>query len=295
MKLSLVIGMGIGQLYKEVLTNLGHEVITVDVHPDKRADYTSLKEALASFTDFDTVHICTPNFTHQDIAEQVAPQAGIVFVEKPGFKTAEDWADVVKRFPDTKFMMVKNNMWRDNVKDLRVVADGSDKIILNWINMDRVPNPGTWFTTKELAYGGVSKDLMPHLLSLMAVMDPDYKDAKVEMVTEKQEWELADLTRSDYGTVNAEGTYDVDDFYQLEYTLNGRTWILTSDWRSMQTNEQNIKFSINEDYQVVSSLGFCPNEAYQNMIADAIGQIENDKFWEDQYNVDIWIHEQINL
>jgi len=30
---SLIVGMGIGQLYKSVLTELGHEVITVDQNP----------------------------------------------------------------------------------------------------------------------------------------------------------------------------------------------------------------------------------------------------------------------
>ena len=35
MKTSLVVGMGIGNLYATVLTNLGHGVVTVDSDPAK--------------------------------------------------------------------------------------------------------------------------------------------------------------------------------------------------------------------------------------------------------------------
>ena len=38
---SLVIGMGIGNLYHEVLTNLGYEIVTVDQDATKNADFTN--------------------------------------------------------------------------------------------------------------------------------------------------------------------------------------------------------------------------------------------------------------
>ena len=38
---SLVVGMGIGQLYKAVLLELGHTVFTVDYDINKDADYVS--------------------------------------------------------------------------------------------------------------------------------------------------------------------------------------------------------------------------------------------------------------
>ena len=63
-KRSLIIGMGIGQLYKDVLTKLGHEVVTVDLDPTK-ADFTDIKLAISKHSWFETAHICTPNFTHK--------------------------------------------------------------------------------------------------------------------------------------------------------------------------------------------------------------------------------------
>ena len=44
---SLVIGMGIGQLYKKVLKELGHEVVTVDSDIAKGADFPDIKSAVS--------------------------------------------------------------------------------------------------------------------------------------------------------------------------------------------------------------------------------------------------------
>ena len=54
--------------------------------------------------------------------------------------------------------MVKNNQFRHNIDEMTNMARTSRVVDINWCNKNRVPNPGTWFTTKELAYGGVSRD-----------------------------------------------------------------------------------------------------------------------------------------
>ena len=40
-------------------------------------------------------------------------------------------------------------------------------------------------------------------------------------------------------------------------------------------------------------LGWCPEEAYHNMIVDAMENIGNPEFWLKQYAIDTWIHERI--
>ena len=75
---SLIIGMGIGQLYKTVLTNLGAEVITVDSDISKGADFPDSMSAILARGPFDTAHICTPNFTHFTIATKIAHDCRIV-------------------------------------------------------------------------------------------------------------------------------------------------------------------------------------------------------------------------
>ena len=54
---SLVVGLSFGQLYKDVLLKMGHEVITVDNDPSKQADFLELTTALATHSPFDTAHI----------------------------------------------------------------------------------------------------------------------------------------------------------------------------------------------------------------------------------------------
>lgn len=290
---SLIVGMGIGNLYREVLTNLGHEIVTVDTDPSK-ADYTSIADAVKDHEYFDTAHICTPNFTHDSLARQAAKVSKIVFIEKPGLKTADDWKMLHKTYPYTRFMMVKNNQWRENIKQLQAWASKSVTINLYWINENRVPSPGTWFTTKELAYGGVSRDLMTHLLSLFQALNYSYTTTPLIESSSEQRYCLEDLTDTDYGTVKADGTYNVDDVCKFVFKGPQRTWHLIADWRSTTVDYRAINFEFADGTEETFELGLCPAEAYQAMIADALANLNNEEFWTDQYRRDVWIHERID-
>jgi predicted dehydrogenase len=289
MKRSLIIGMGIGNLYKDVLTKLGHDVVTVDLDPTK-ADFTDINEAIRKYTWFDTAHICTPNFTHKSIAEQVAPYAKIVFIEKPGVKDSTEWNDLVKVRPFTRFMMVKNNMWRNNIQELIAKAQSAKNVNIEWIRKNCIPSPGSWFTNRELAFGGVSRDLMPHLLSLYVALNPAWRTEGLNGVASLQNWLLEDIESTEYGTVNPNGTYDVDDRCDIHF---GNKWNLRANWRSMGLERSAITFINQDNTSDVFELGWCPEEAYHNMIVDAITNVDNHVFWLKQYEIDTWIHERI--
>jgi predicted dehydrogenase len=162
---SLVIGMGIGHLYKKVLENLNINVVTVDLNAP--ADYKFYPDALQKHKKFHSIHICTPNFTHESIARAAAEHTRFLFIEKPGVQFESAWLKLVHDFPQTRIMMVKNNMWRSNIEQMRQLYKNSTTINLHWLNENRVPKPGSWFTNKKFAFGGVSRDLLPHLLSYM--------------------------------------------------------------------------------------------------------------------------------
>ena len=289
-KRSLIIGMGIGQLYKIVLENLGHEVITVDKDITKQAMMPSIDAAILLYGSFDTVHICTPNFTHFEIAAKIAPHAKIVFVEKPGVADSNSWKILLETFKYTRFMMVKNNMWRSNINELKELASKSKTIDLLWLNKDRVPSPGTWFTTKKLAFGGVSRDLMPHLLSLYVALNPMWRTETVTSSNLKSNWKLTDLTQTDYGTVKADGTYDVDDECGIAF---GDHWRLSANWRTNSIDCRQIVFNFPDGAIENFQLGLCPEEAYQSMIKDAVEHVDDHEFWIKQYEIDTWIHERI--
>jgi predicted dehydrogenase len=287
---SLVVGMGIGQLYKAVLEEIGNQVVTVDLDPDK-GDFTSVDMAIGSHGRFDTVHICTPNFTHITIARKVAAISKIVFIEKPGVATSDAWQQLVKDYPATRFMMVKNNQYRDEIKHFRELAEQSSTVYLRWINRNRIPSPGSWFTTKAQSFGGVSRDLIPHMLSYYCALT-DYRMGFKKFAQAEQLWQLEDIDSTDYGVVNPNGVYDVDDYCELEFLSGNTRYVLTADWRSME--EDNIGISFDMPGRAIKyPLGLCPETAYKKMIEQAIENINNDEFWQQQLAQDIWIHQQI--
>jgi len=289
-KRSLVIGMGIGQLYKTVLEKLGHKVVTVDHDSSKKPDFLSVDAALVVHGLFDTVHVCTPNFTHFEIAAKVAPVSKIVFIEKPGVATSLTWCKLVTTFSQTRFIMVKNNMWRGNIAELKALADQAKLVKIRWIRKNCIPSPGSWFTTKKLAFGGVSRDLMPHLLSLYVAMNPTWRKDTVSGKTAMACWELKDIESTEYGTVNPNGTYDVDDMCVINF---GDKWKCAANWRSIDEEDSSIEFVMPDNTVERFELGWCPEDAYESMIKEAIERVDDYQFWLEQFDVDTWIHERI--
>jgi predicted dehydrogenase len=288
MKKALIIGLGFGQaVYLPVLTQLGYEVITVDMDTSKGADFSNLDDAIRVHSKFDTVNICTPNFTHIKLARAIAPYADIVFVEKPGVKDHYAWQQMVIDNPMTRFMMVKNNQYRDSIKQFKTLADQSHTIRVVWNNKNRIPNPGSWFTTKKLAFGGVSRDLIPHMLSYYVALT-DYTKGNKLYATAVQRHSLETINDTDYGIVNKNGTYDVDDFCEFEFSNNNKKWILTANWKDDQSDDVYISF---DDAKFM--LGLCPEEAYKAMIENAVDNLNNNEFWLEQLQQDLWIHKQI--
>lgn len=287
---SLVVGMGFGQLYKDVLIGMGAEVITVD--PFRVADFTSVGLAIAAHGQFDTVNICVPNHLHEEIARAVGPHSKIVFVEKPGLRTSQDWIKLVEDIPQTRFMMVKNNQYRAEIKRFAAQLNQSTSVNIQWDNKNRIPNPGSWFTDKSKAFGGVSRDLIPHMLSYYCALT-DWRKGTGTFASATQYHQLADIIDSDYGTVNHEGVYDVDDYCLLEYTTsNNVTWKLGADWKTNTVDDIGISFG-GKNSAIRFELGLCPEEAYQTMIATAWDNINNEEFWTEQFDQDVWIHQQI--
>lgn len=290
MKTSLIVGMGIGNLYATVLDKLGHGIITVDQDSSKGADFISVDAAIEECRMFDTAHICTPNFTHEEIARKLAPVTRIIFIEKPGVIDSRSWTKLITDFPKTRFMMVKNNMWRNNVAELKEIAKNAKIVNINWIRKNCIPSPGSWFTTRKLAFGGVSRDLMPHLLSWYVALNPSWNKDLINGYTSVQRWILSNIDSTEYGTVNPNGVYDVDDVCDIHFT---NKWNLKADWRSMDKEDSSIEFIMQDNSVQRFELGWCPEEAYENMIKDAVDNMYNYQFWLDQFDIDTWIHEKL--
>lgn len=286
---SLIVGMGIGQLYHSVFTSLGYEIDTVDANPDKNATFKSADEVSGTY---DIAVICTPNFTHELIARTIANKCKIVLIEKPGVIDSKCWFCLLEDFPYTRFMMVKNNQHRPDIARFKQLADQSERVYVRWNNANRIPSPGSWFTTKDLAFGGVSRDLMPHMLSYYCALTNFTSGIKLK-ANAQQNYELKDIDSTDYGVVNPEGTYNVDDFCHFEFKNGNTTWVLTANWKTnLDHDDSSISFSM-KNSAVRHALGLCPEEAYKSMVETAVKNLDNDTFWNNQFVQDMWIHEQL--
>ena len=276
---ALIVGTGFGSLYKEIYEDWGWETVTVDLF-DTNADFRRITDIKKQV--FNTAHICTPNWTHFDLADQAAKISEIVFVEKPGVRFSEQWKLLLDSNIDTRFMMTKNNQYRDNIEEIKQAI--GILVEISWSNKNRIPNPGSWFTTKDLAFGGVSRDLMPHLLSIYQMLNPQWKQYKRTHYKLDQQWNLSNIERSDYGTVVENGVYNVDDFCSIQF----EKFLLNANWRSNEEDDIAIHTG-NKTFE----LGLCPEYAYANMIKDALNNINNNDFWNNQRSMDLWIHQQL--
>ena len=287
---ALIVGMGIGQLYKTVLEQLNFSTVTVD--PVKEADFTSIGLALDVHPKFDITVICTPNHTHEKIAYLVADHSLIVMVEKPGVRTARDWEVMIESCPKTRFMMVKNNQYRDEMQFFKTLSRTNPNINISWINRNRIPNPGSWFTNSHYSFGGVSRDLMTHLLSMVTAIKPSsYRDCRVVNLVKEQRWDLKNITDTEYGIINPDGLYDVDDYCNIQLQIDKTLFNLTADWRSMTENDQSITFVSDRERRF--ELGLCPESAYLTMIQSAVVNLNKNDWWKDQLEQDLWIHNMI--
>jgi len=285
---SLIIGLGIGQLYKKVSEELNYETYTVDMNEELKPSFTSIKQAIENTSNIDISIVSLPNYLHEPMAKMLADHSKIVLIEKPGLKTAKRWQHLVTSFPNTRFMMIKNNQWRDNIEEMKQLYRSCKNVKVVWNNKNRVPKPGTWFTNKDLSFGGVSRDLLPHLLSLMIAIDPTYKNTVWLFRKAWQKWQLTDLLDSDYGTVDHQGIYNVDDKVELEGTLSNKLWTFKANWRSNQEDDVAIYF---DDQRI--PLGLCPEYAYKSMIEEVVSNVNNDQYWTNCLDQDTWIHQQI--
>lgn len=288
---ALVIGLGMGQQYRDWLSELGYDVVTCDIDPTKGADYSNLGNAIEHNKHFDVTYIGTPNHTHELIAYNVVNHTDLLLIEKPGFVDSTAWRNIVLSVPDTRIMMVKNNQYRDWIKNGKTLASESKTVTVRWNNRNRIPHPGSWFTTRQRSFGGVSRDLMPHLLSYYCVLT-NYSSGVKLYAQALQRHELKNITDTDYGSINHNGTYDVDDFCEFEFKNGNTRWVLTSNWKDDKQDDSSIEFELT-DKIIRYELGLCPKEAYQMMIQIAVANLRNDDFWQEQLAQDIWIHRQI--
>jgi len=294
MKKLCIVGMGIGSLYKSAAASLGWEVTTVDPNPLRQADYWDILSMPESMR-FDMAVICTPNHRHEPLARLLVKHTDKIVVEKPGFESLERWTKFQTEYPRVKLFMVKNNMYRtSDIEFIReqIIDYGVKAIKVFWINKNRVPGAGSWFTNKELAYGGVSRDLMPHALSVVQAILREPNLATENYVARKcQAYSLQDdVFTSDYGNSDPNGIYDVDDQAYFHTYVNGISVECITTWKldNIARDYAEWHIELKNGFTLKYTAGLCPETAYADMLESYM--LMTDKKYQEYTEYDRVLH-----
>jgi oxidoreductase len=286
---ALLVGLGgIGSnVYLPELIKLGYTVDTVD----SVVSGATFKDVKQVTSNYNVCIICTPNFTHDSIARALASRDNrCIFIEKPGLPSSSQWNALCEDFEDTKFILCKNNLYRNNYGAVDDFLKGGEELVgidVTWFNANRVPNPGGWSTQRRKAWGGVALDLFPHLYcQLIKVFGgvPEMDRSSHSMV---QQHVLGDLEGSDYGPMHMGGIYNVCDYAQETWYVDDKYPInIKASWKT-GFDDQSIRiYTENSMYQW--NFGLCPADAYGSMIA--VGQTEP---YDLHRHIDTWIHKNL--
>lgn len=194
--MSLKIGViGAGWMVKyhaEGFRSAGAEIVAVaDPAPGAAASaakewgiahvFTSVDEMLAGVPDLDAVSIIVPNKFHAPLALQCLKAGKHVFCEKPPGLNAGEVAEMVetaKELGKTLMFNFNNRARPESQAMKKYIEEGTvgkiNSAQAKWIRRTGIPGFGGWFTTKALAGGGATIDLL-HMIDL-ALYFMDYPE-----------------------------------------------------------------------------------------------------------------------
>lgn len=299
----LVLGLGIGSVYVDELSKT-HDVDTLDNNPELDTTYNELSdlEVIDRKKMYDIAIVCLPNFLHEPAIEALRDLADIILVEKPGLPSLPEWQRMRTEceVEGTRLVMAKNNMYRKGLGEFFDLVDvmidhGSvKKVCISWVNNARIPNPGSWFTDKDKAWGGVGRDLMPHLLNeLYMTMYTDPADEPCDWIKSAKLTQRYDIDSAsklcgdpEYANGDATGVYNVDDRAVIVAEDDGVEYHLTADWaHDYGVEDVGISVELTEGYMLYR-LGLCPNECYGDMVNTMLAFVDDQTFWEEQAEID---------
>lgn len=298
----LVIGLGIGKLYQKVLSkSKSYNVVTIDVDPYKEPDFLDLDTCRQINPEFDLAIICVPNYLHEEYVFKLHEykMAKRVLVEKPGLCDLSSWINHVGLYGSNKLVMIKNNMYRDTydaiIKTINQNLLDIKEVNIEWLNKNRIPNPGSWFTNKKLAYGGVSRDLMPHLLSIYYSLFKEFNDPITSFKTQRHT--LSSIENTSYGKIDKKGVYDVDDYCRIEFRNNIQGSPihvnLSASWKTnIPESKIGIEIVWTNKNKMFYEFGLCPEKAYLKMVDHIMNMSKTDYL--NHNHIDAWIHNIID-
>lgn len=128
-------------------------------------------------TGMDAVIIATPNYTHADYAIKALERRIHVLCEKPVALSSQEIEKVIEIAERNGCMYIPAfvNRFRYDIRCLKKVVESGvlgeiTGIDAGWIRRNGRPRPGSWFTNRRYAGGGVLLDLGSHVLDICMML-----------------------------------------------------------------------------------------------------------------------------
>ena len=214
--------------YRE-LTDRFEIVATCDIIPE-RAEWAAKEFGItAAYTDYhdvlaieglEAVDICTPNYLHSIIAVDALNSGINVLCEKPDAINPDE-ALKMKTAAEKNgklLMVIRNNRFIQQTEYLKKYIEAGKLGTIyaarcGWQRRRGIPGRGGWFTTKAQSGGGPLIDLGVHMIDVTMWLMGSPRPVSVSgCAYNKFAGNSADsATASQYGDVNKNGTFDVED------------------------------------------------------------------------------------
>ena len=177
------------------------------------ADYKEMIENVKP----DIVSICTPNFTHAEIAVYALEHNCHVHVEKPMALNARQ-AELIAEAAEKSGRQVLHGLNKRYLGQTflvqRLISEGFFgeiyKASCGWERSSGIPGTGRWFTEKALSGGGAMIDLGVHYLDLVLSFMGNDRVTCVEAATHSIFGPGSERIRRGYKS-DPNGVYDVED------------------------------------------------------------------------------------
>lgn len=242
-----IVGLGAhGTTHARVLEELGHGLVGADADPEARTEFAQRFDAPTHEhpadlfeTDVDAVVVSTPTSLHETVTID-AFEAGLdVLLEKPladSLESARRIADAADR-TDCVCMVGFHHAYENVFRVLQSYVDRGyfgdvTHLEATFVRRRGIPGRGTWYTSAELAGGGVLMDSGSHALHMvLSLLDwPAVADVSATTRSEfgpREEYAYLSM----YGEDGEAQMYDVEDsataFLEFE---DGRTAELDVAW-----------------------------------------------------------------
>lgn len=138
----------------------------------------------------DGVVIATPNYTHIEYTLMALEKGINVLCEKPIVLNSTDANKLIEVAKQQHCILVPGfvNRWRKDVQQLRKIIINQEigkiyEVQAGWLRKNGVPRPGSWFTKRKYAGGGVLLDLGSHIMDICLMLIEERNIKECQLIT----------------------------------------------------------------------------------------------------------------